>query len=169
MRRLADIALAVWRCSAIASPEVEQAQRPAPFEARRRSGTGSDLQLPLAAPMPGDAPGRHPPCNADHPEVAIEEHDVDREAHPDRVDAAQRIREEQTAPGIETGPAQQPTCRRPPERPGDVDAGHHDRPRIRIDQRVHAASMAAAGHTADAPNAARRERSATRRAPTRTA
>jgi hypothetical protein len=76
-----------------------------------------------------------------HAQVAVEKHDVDGEAHADRVDAAQRVGQQQPGAGCEPVTPQQAA-----RRPGAERAHHLDRPEqglagCRIDDLDHAASV----------------------------
>lgn len=131
----------VWRFRANVSPLLAQPEPPAGNEAPRLCGARRQLQLEAPPAMPAEPPRGDSRCDVHYAQVTVEEHDVDGEAHANRVDAAQRVGQQQPGTGCEPVPPQQTT-----RRPGAERARHLDRPEqglasCRIDDLDHAASV----------------------------
>ncbi len=131
----------VWRFRANVSPLLAQPEPPAGNEAPRLCGARRQLQLEAPPAMPAEPPRGDSRCDVHYAQVTVEEHDVDGEAHANRVDAAQRVGQQQPGTGFEPVPPQQPA-----RRPGAERARHLDRPEqglagCRIDDLDHAASV----------------------------
>lgn len=131
----------LWRFRANVSPLLAQPEPPAGDEAPYLRGARRQLQLEAPAAVPAEPPRGHGRCDVHHAQVAVEKHDVDGEAHADRVDAAQRVGQQQPGAGCEPVTPQQAA-----RRPGAERAHHLDRPEqglagCRIDDLDHAASV----------------------------
>jgi hypothetical protein len=133
----------LWRFRVNVSPLLAQPEPPAGDEAPCLRGARRQLQLEAPAAVPAEPPRGHGRCDVHHAQVAVEKHDVDGEAHADRVDAAQRVGQQQPGAGCEPVTPQQAA-----RRPGAERAHHLDRPEqglagCRIDDLDHAASVPA--------------------------
>lgn len=130
MRRLAGSGEHVWRFPPRLSPLVPTCgvwqHATAYCEPPAGCRSRCDLELMAAPTAAAQAPGRDALLQADDQQIAIEEHDVDREAHPERVDAPERIRQEQSRVRVEPASPEEP--------PGAADAERRDDLQIR-DQR----------------------------------
>lgn len=114
-------------------------------ETERVCPSGGEFELTPSTPMPAQAPRGHVGGHSDDDEVPVEEDDVDREAHADRVDAPQRVREQQSLVRTDPVPPQQAQGRRRAERASD----HHA-----LDQHATARCLRDLDHGASVPSPA---------------
>lgn len=141
MRGIAGTAPGRWRSGPIRSPGRNEGQPDARREAQRAGAPGRQLELQAPAGAVREPPRPHRLGDAHHGHPAVEEHDVDREAHPGRVDAAEAIRQEEPLPRPEPVPAEQAARRAQPDAAGDLDPGD-ERPSTRgLDDAVHAGTI----------------------------
>jgi hypothetical protein len=99
------------------APLVE-ADRPAPIEPGR---PGRQLEHRVGAPPPNEPARWHPPAQRDRPTAAVEEDEVEREAHAEGVNGA-TARDQQAAPSALAGqPAEAEQPRPRPARHPDLD------------------------------------------------
>ena len=126
MSRLAEIDEFPWRYGGNVSPASRDPQVSTAPEAERVGGAGGQLELMAAGPVPRRAPRRDGGRDRHRMQVAIEEHDVDREAHAARVDAPQRVCEKEALPRLEpVAPEQAARCGDAVI--GDAEPGNDDR------------------------------------------
>ncbi len=95
MGRLAESLRGVWRSDPIPSPGRHKGEPHAGLEPERAGAPRGQLELQAAAATVDDAPRPDGVRHRDDDESAIQEHDVDREAHAEGVDAAQRVGEQE--------------------------------------------------------------------------
>ena len=88
---------------------------------------------------PPQPPRWHPFSDAHHAQITVEEHDVDGEPHTDRVDASQRVGQEQPRVLVKTRTAEQTPSTPDAERRRDVDLRHEHLPGLCIDEFEHGA------------------------------
>ena len=141
MRGIAGSVPGRWRSGPIRSPGRNEGQPDARREVQRAGAPGRQLELQATAAAVRDPPRPHRLGDAHHGQPAVEEHDVDREAHPGCVDAAEPIGEEQPLPRPEPAPAEQAARRAQPDAAGDFDLGD-ERPSARsVDDAVHGGTI----------------------------
>ena len=135
----------MWRFGRHGSPVVIDLRTDAHAATRRKPPpertAGDHLELMAAAPVPAEPPRPHPLGHGHHDQLAIEEHDVDREAHADRVDAVQRVGQEQPRRRGERIASKQPAGRTRAEGACDVELRDHDGARFHIEELEHGASV----------------------------
>jgi len=144
VRRLAGSADGPWRSGPERSPGRPQGEPGAGYEAQRAGAPGGQLELQARAAAGGQAPRRHGLGDPDDDEAPVEEHDVDREAHPAGVDAAQRVREQEALPRPEAAPADQAPRGAQAEAARELHAGDERAAADGVDDPVHAATIAGA-------------------------
>lgn len=172
MSRVAGSAPDLWGSGPIRSPGRSQGQPDPRRETQRAGAPGGQLELQATAAVAREAPRPHRRGDAHHDETAVEEHDVDREAHPARVDAAEGVGEEQALAGPQAAPAEQAPRGAQPDPAGDLDPGDERTSARGVDDAVHAGTIGRArapGARAIVPVArgSRTRRDATRTGPDR--
>ena len=154
--RLALAPTAVWRfrrdVSPLASSLWEQLHAAPDHEAPTRGAAGRELQLVPAASVPPQLPGADACRHAQNAKILIEEHDVDGKSHANRVNAPERIGQQE--PGLRVDPVtpEQATDTADTERRRDVNTRHEHLLGLCIDQFLHAAIV----QPLEAPSARRR-------------
>lgn len=102
---------------------MHDAHRHARDEADRGRPTGGQLDLHGRAPAPVHTPRRQSLDDLDHASAAGAEGDVDREAHPEGVDAAEGVVQQKALVGSERSAADQPAGAAPRQRRCDLESG----------------------------------------------
>jgi hypothetical protein len=139
--RLAGSAPGVWGSGSIPSPGRREGQPDARREAQRMGAPGGQLELPAAAPAAREPPRRHRLDDAHDDQSAVEEHDVDREPHPGRVDAAEGVGEQQPLARPEPAPAEQAARRAQPDAAGHLDPGDEGPSARGVDDALHGGTI----------------------------